>query len=318
MKTLIKGTPRISVIIPVYNRYASLVRALESVQAQTYPVYEVLIVDDGSDEEIAGQIAALEEGVVRVLRLAQNSGAAAARNVGMAAALGEYIALLDSDDLWRPEKTARQLAFMQQTGSRFSATSYWRHFHYGIKAGWYELYEPAATVAMRHIVSGCAFATTTCLFERSLLAALEPQDEALRRAQDWEWFLRVVALTPVRTLREPLAVIGMHRRPVAEKMFRAATYMRRKHLRALAGKNPLLALRFLSALGVMAGGAAYREGRWLRVLWYTTLAMLCWPGNIPAVAWQRSKNWLFPFRTRLHKNEPPWARGGGGGGGGGK
>ena len=91
---------RFSVVIPSYNRSAWLVTALESVFAQTEPAFEIIVADDGSTDDTPDTLRKYE-GRVKVLTQ-RNAGPAAARNLGIAAATGDYIAFLDSDDLWFP------------------------------------------------------------------------------------------------------------------------------------------------------------------------------------------------------------------------
>jgi glycosyltransferase involved in cell wall biosynthesis len=100
--------PSISVVIPARNAAATIGRALRSVAAQTYPITEIVVVDDASSDATA--VAALACPKVRLIHLPERKGAAAARNAGVAAAKGEWIAFLDADDMWRPEKLERQVA----------------------------------------------------------------------------------------------------------------------------------------------------------------------------------------------------------------
>lgn len=100
--------PTISVVIPCYNGARFLRETLESVRAQTYPVLEVLVVDDGSTDDSAA-IAESYGGPVRVLRQ-RNQGESVARNRGLDEAQGAWVAFLDADDLWKPEKLEWQLA----------------------------------------------------------------------------------------------------------------------------------------------------------------------------------------------------------------
>ncbi|MFI5349687.1 MAG: glycosyltransferase family 2 protein [Elusimicrobiota bacterium] len=104
-----KPRPRVSVIIPVHNRIRLVRRAIASVFAQTFSDFEVVVVDDCSTDGTADALAAWRSDL-RLIRLARNQGPAAARNAGLAAARGELAAFLDSDDVWRPAKLARQIA----------------------------------------------------------------------------------------------------------------------------------------------------------------------------------------------------------------
>ena len=120
--------PSVSVVLPVYNGLATLGRALASIQAQTYPgVAEIIVVDDGSDEDTA---AFLAEGFpdVRYLRQEHTGIPGAARNRGAAAATGEFLAFLDADDEWLPDKLARQVAAIAaEPDLRFVLTRAYTH-----------------------------------------------------------------------------------------------------------------------------------------------------------------------------------------------
>src|SRR5690348_9163223 len=112
----IATSPEISVIIATYNRPAMLREALASVAAQrsenSAPTFEVIVVDDGSTDGTWNDLSGAQCDTLRAVRTA-NRGPAAARNRGIALARGELIAFLDSDDLWMPEKLARQNLFMR-------------------------------------------------------------------------------------------------------------------------------------------------------------------------------------------------------------
>ncbi len=290
--------PRISVVIPVYNRFDSLVQALDSVKAQTWPVHEILIVDDGSEAAIAAQIAGLEGGAVRVLRQAQNSGAAAARNVGLAAADGDYIALLDSDDYWLPEKLARQIAFMQQHNALFSTTAFWADYYRDATFLRRELQRLPSRVRLGTLVFSCHFAvSSTAVFARSLLAEVGFQDAALPYAEDWDWLLQVLTITPVHILREPCAVVEAHpQRNYAPQV--AAVYARlfKKRFPDLARKSLVLALRFLSALFYQGSKRFFVQGKWLRCASCLALALLTWPLHGRSVARQARHYLRLKFR----------------------
>jgi glycosyltransferase involved in cell wall biosynthesis len=110
------GRPLVSVVLPTRNRPERLVRALRSVLAQSYTNLEVLIVDDASTVPVAEAVegVAIGDSRVRQFRLATNSGAAAARNEAFAQARGGVIAFIDDDDLWKPDKLARQVDYLSR------------------------------------------------------------------------------------------------------------------------------------------------------------------------------------------------------------
>jgi glycosyltransferase involved in cell wall biosynthesis len=113
-------TPAISVIIPTYNRARIIGRAIESALAQTCQNFEVIVVDDGSTDDTAAILQGFQ-GRVRCLRQ-ENRGVSAARNAGIAAAAGKWVAFLDSDDEWFPGKLAKQLECLERPGFRVCFT----------------------------------------------------------------------------------------------------------------------------------------------------------------------------------------------------
>lgn len=119
---------RISVIVPVYNVEKYIVETIKCVQAQTYPEWELLLVEDRSTD---GTLSVLQEylekckdGRIRLLSQPVNQGAAKARNRGVSEATGRYIAYLDADDLWVPDKLEKELAFLKQKQAKFVFTGY--------------------------------------------------------------------------------------------------------------------------------------------------------------------------------------------------
>lgn len=105
--------PQISIIIPTYNRKSHLGRALESVWGQTESSYEVIVIDDGSTDGTTEWLHSSHP-QVRVIQLSDNQGAAAARNVGIRQAKGQWIAFLDSDDQWLPDYLEAQTQALKQ------------------------------------------------------------------------------------------------------------------------------------------------------------------------------------------------------------
>jgi glycosyltransferase involved in cell wall biosynthesis len=107
------STPRCSVVIPTYNRAHSVGDAIASVLAQTMTDLECIVVDDGSTDDTPALLARIVDPRLRVI-CGRHAGVAAARNLGVSQARAPLVAFLDSDDLWRPEKLARELAFLER------------------------------------------------------------------------------------------------------------------------------------------------------------------------------------------------------------
>lgn len=115
----------VSIIMPSYNTGRFIKETIESVLAQSYPVWELIIVDDCSTDntdDIVNQYLADER--IRYIKNDTNSGAAVSRNRALREAKGKWIAFLDSDDLWEPNKLEKQIAFMNENGHAFSYTNY--------------------------------------------------------------------------------------------------------------------------------------------------------------------------------------------------
>ena len=116
----------VSIIMPSYNTGKFIGQTISSVLAQTYENWELVIVDDCSADDTDAVVAAFSDPRIRYFKNEKNSGAAVSRNRALREAKGRWIAFLDSDDLWEPEKLEKQIAFMEKNACAFSYTNY-RH-----------------------------------------------------------------------------------------------------------------------------------------------------------------------------------------------
>lgn len=116
----------VSIITPAYNSDKYIDKTIKSVLAQTYPYWEMIIIDDCSCDDTAKIVLSYvsKDPRIRYKKLEVNSGAAVARNTAMSMATGRFIAFLDSDDLWLPEKLSTQIKFMEEQDYKFSCTDY--------------------------------------------------------------------------------------------------------------------------------------------------------------------------------------------------
>ena len=112
--------PSVSVVIPTFDRLPLLLQAVDSVRAQTFADWELVVADDGSADGSAEAVEALGDGRIRAVRLPHAGDEGRARNAGVAASRGEWVAFLDSDDLWMPHKLQVQLAASRAAGVRWS------------------------------------------------------------------------------------------------------------------------------------------------------------------------------------------------------
>lgn len=120
------GAPTVSVIMPAYNSEQHIAEAIASVQIQTFEDWELCITDDCSTDSTAAivQGIAARDSRIKYVKQPSNQGAAAARNASLERAQGRYIAYLDADDIWFPDKLEGQIAFMEERGAGFSCASY--------------------------------------------------------------------------------------------------------------------------------------------------------------------------------------------------
>jgi glycosyltransferase involved in cell wall biosynthesis len=116
----LSGDPLISVVIPVYNRAPLVAQAIASVLAQTYGHWELIVTDDGSDDDTVGVARSFTDPRIRVIELPHKGNIAAVRNAGVSSCSGALVSFLDSDDIWVPDKLDIQLSLLRKTGRRWT------------------------------------------------------------------------------------------------------------------------------------------------------------------------------------------------------
>lgn len=195
-------SPLISCIVPVFNGERYLREALESIFQQTYRPLEVIVVDDGSTDGTAAVIDSFGDQVR--YRWQVNAGPAAARNLGLSIARGEFVAFLDADDLWHAEKLARQMARFQTRSELDLCVTHIQNF-------WIpELHEEETRLQGHPLTQPLpGYITQTLLARRSLFEHIGWFDPTLPSAEDTEWFLRAAEYG---TVMELLPDVLMYRR----------------------------------------------------------------------------------------------------------
>ena len=220
---------RITAVIPSYNRRESLARALRSVLAQTLPVAQVVVVDDGSSDASAAMVARDFPGV-ELIRQA-NRGVSAARNRGIEAARGDWIALLDSDDCWLPHKIAR----VREAAARHPGFALYHSDEIWVRRG--RRVNPARKHRkhggwiFRHCLPLCAISPSAAVIRRDRLVELGGFDESLPACEDYDLWLRLCSRYPVHFIDEALVTkYGGH----ADQLSARYPAMDRFRVRALA------------------------------------------------------------------------------------
>lgn len=203
----------VSAIIPTYNYARFVGRAVDSVLAQTYSPVECIVVDDGSTDDTP-QVLASYGDRIRAIRQ-DNRGLSGARNAGIAAARGRYIALLDADDAWKPEKLARQVAAIEgdpDVGAVGCAYEVTDEIH-APRAVALRPTPPQLPARLRRIAlreSWVEASGSGALVPRRIFDELGVFDEQLRAAEDWDMWLRIAARYRIVNLPEVLVSISQH------------------------------------------------------------------------------------------------------------
>ena len=157
----------VSIIIPVYNVEKYIIETLKCVEKQTYPHWEVIMVEDGSSDNtvtcIENYLESTQTDRMRLLHQEINGGAARARNRGLQEAEGRYIAYLDADDLWEPEKLEKELAFMEEKQAAFAFTGYEFADEQGRGTG--KVVRVPATLVYKEALKNTTIFTTTVMFD---------------------------------------------------------------------------------------------------------------------------------------------------------
>lgn len=201
METELQLPVSVSVVIPTYNRAADLSRALESVVSQTFPVTEIIVVDDGSTDNTREVVAQFGSRVIYIHQ--KNAGAAAARNRAIGVATGEWLAFLDSDDWWMPDKIQLQLdALARSPRAVLSYTSAWIVSQGGARE-MFRAVEPAKLRrALRHsnLITSCS----SVMVRREAVIAEGCFDESLSLSDDWDMWVRLAQKHPFAVVSEPV------------------------------------------------------------------------------------------------------------------
>lgn len=196
----------VSVIIPTYNRAATIGQAINSVLSQSYKELELIVVDDCSSDDTVKIINSYHDERIKLIRLPQNCGANTARNIGIKAAQGEYIAFQDSDDKWLEDKLEVQLKYMNEVGKKVCYCAH-KLFEgdkekiipaYSDKK---EMYEENIVDTLRY---GNVISTQTLIIHREVVEKTGIFDETMKRLQDYEFVIRICQHYEIAYINRPL------------------------------------------------------------------------------------------------------------------
>jgi len=223
--------PIVSIVVPAYNVANEIEACIQSVQAQTYPNWELLVVNDGSTDTTAAEVEKLlaDEPRIRLINQA-NGGVSNARNTGLIEAKGDYIAFLDGDDMWDPHFLSELLTAKQSSGVDLVYCGYSRLYHKGVKLGYNYAYADE-DVFLAAITGKTQIHVGAILVDKKLLTAfgLTFTDGCLV-GQDQEFIIKLVSVATARSVPKELLIY----RKRAGSAIRS-TWNWQKHIHALYG-----------------------------------------------------------------------------------
>lgn len=160
----------VSIIVPVYNAGKFIDETIQTVRSQTYNCWELILVDDGSTDDGREKIEkwCKEDERLRLIVQEKNEGAARARNTGIENASGRYIAFLDADDIWRPQKLEKELEFMEEKGAAFAFTAYEFADEEGYETNQWVNVPP--TLSYKEALSRTVIFTSTVMFDMTKIS----------------------------------------------------------------------------------------------------------------------------------------------------
>ncbi len=275
-------TKTIGIVIPAFNAERTLRQAVASVRAQIHENWHLIVVDDGSHRSQAEILGGLvNDPRIEVMRLERNVGAAQARNMGLSKLDHDWIAFLDADDIWLPEKLDQQIRFIERAAEPIDLCAtgyvYRKYIGSGPRAITWRCPEPADDY--RGLVFGCDFSPgSTLLVRRTVFERIGLFDPGLRRFEDWDWLLRAT-LGGFRIVVAPQANVIVNNMgwPSFPAVRAGVVRLARRHSRAIARRSWLDVLRFRSSLILETAGAAWRQRRRLAALTMIVQSLAVWP-----------------------------------------
>jgi glycosyltransferase involved in cell wall biosynthesis len=293
------STAIVSVILPTFNRLQFLRPSIESVYAQTFPDWELIIADDGSDLETRQYLQSLAEDPRVTLVWRPHTGKPSmVRNAALLRAAGEYVAFLDSDDLWATRKLERQIETLRARGNcRWSYTAFLQVDASGspLPEETHRPWAPHEGDIFEQVVTGRAsIRTPSVLATRQLIAQVGGFDEGLRSGEDYDLWLRLALCSEVAVVDEPLVYVRRHQdshtRDWQSAFVGRDSSLNRRQLLVDAGRRSLLREeRMKNALKLAATHAELgAQGHMLRALWESF-----------GYSWTYPRWWLSGLKTVL-------------------
>ncbi len=205
--------PKVSVIIPTYNRSVMLRSAIDSVLAQTYQDFEIVVVNDCSRDDAGAVVASIADNRLKYICHETNKGVSAARNTGFLYSTGEYIAFLDDDDRWLPEKLQLQVDLLEKSSSSVGGV-YTGFFKMDLGSG--KMFEEVMPVKRGRILEDLYSrnwigTASTVVVRRSCLEEAGLFDEGIEYGEEYDMWIRIAEKREFEFISKPLVLYFVHR-----------------------------------------------------------------------------------------------------------
>jgi len=195
---------QVSIIIPTYNRAAMLKEAIDSVLAQDFQDFELIVVDDGSTDQTLEIINAYREDIT-ILRQ-PNQGVSSARNAGIKAASGSLVAFLDSDDLWLPQKLSRQVGFFNANPEAQICQTEEIWIRNNVRVNPKKRHKKLSGMIFEPSLNLCLVSPSAVMIKQSLFKKVGLFDESLPACEDYDLWLRISCRYPIHLIETPLII----------------------------------------------------------------------------------------------------------------
>jgi glycosyltransferase involved in cell wall biosynthesis len=197
-------SPKVSVIVPTYNRADRLERSLNSIVSQTYQDFELIVVDDGSTDKTSKLMKSFSK--AQYISMKKNSGVSKARNVGLSVAKGELICFLDSDDLWNEEKIQIQVLWLENNKDSQVCYTDEIWIRNGVRVNPMNRHRKYSGDIFRHCLGLCIVSPSSVMIRAKLFDEIGNFDESLPACEDYDLWLRIAAKYAFHFIEEPLII----------------------------------------------------------------------------------------------------------------
>ncbi len=197
--------PKVSVIIPVFNRVSVLKEAIDSVLTQSFLDYELIVINDGSTDKNVDSLICTYKDRIRSFKK-QNEGVSAARNFGIKRAQGEYIAFLDSDDVWLKDKLKYQIEFFEQNKEALVVQTEEIWMRNGKRINPKKYHKKQSGFFFEVALNLCLVSPSAVMIKKELFETVGYFDETLKACEDYDLWLRILAKNPIYLIDTPLII----------------------------------------------------------------------------------------------------------------